>query len=249
MSNQPEHLVKMNYNDVFLRCAISGFLGFLRNRFSWTNESEEQGQYLVELPIHYSLTGDNRYIMDAFFDDVPDKRVNMNTDSIPRGVVKLESWAIKPDEFTNPNIWLNVNKEMDDELIQVASQVKSVPVKLTFELNIITNNEIDVFKAWQVYMEGLWMYKYFSFDYKRIPINAVFNFIGDITNPIAREYNYGTSKELISSIYNFEVHTFFPIFDTNNEKYANNIASWITNIWQNTSTQGTGTPPASGNTQ
>lgn len=248
MSNQPEHIYKMNYDNIFLRCAIVGFLGFMRNRFTWYNESEEQGKYEVKLPIHYSLTGDHRYIVDAFLDDMPDTRVNMNTDSIPRGVVTLTNWAVKPDEFTNPNIWLNVKKEIDDELVQVAAQVKSVPVKLTFQLDVITNSEIDVFKAWQIYMEGLWMYKYFTFDYRRFPINAVFNFVGDMDNPIAREYNFGTSKELIKSTYNFEVNTFFPIFDENNEQYANNVSNWITNIWQNTSTQGTGTPPAGNNT-
>lgn len=247
MSNQNTHIDKNNFDDLYLRCVIVGFLGFLKNRFSWKYVSEEHGEYEVKLPIHYCLTGDNRYIMDAFFDDVPDKRVNMNTDQIPRAEIELTSWSIKSDEFTNPNIWLNINKEIDEELVQVAAQVKSVPIKLTFDMNLVTNNEADVFRCWQIYMKTMWMYKYFNFDYSRLPINAVFNFVGDVTNPIARDFTFGQTTGLIKSTYTFEINTFFPIFDTPNEIYANKIVNWVTNIWQNTSTQGSGTPPAAGN--
>jgi hypothetical protein len=38
-----------------------------------------------------ALTGSNRFIMDAFYDDIPDTKVNMNTDTIPRGVLTFKS--------------------------------------------------------------------------------------------------------------------------------------------------------------
>lgn len=232
MINHEIHNDKTNFDDVYLRCVIVGFLGFMRNRFSWTNIGEN-GPYDVKLPIHYSLTGDNRYIMDAFYDDIPDDRVNMNTDQIPRGVITLKSWAVKTDEFTNPNIWYNTTKEQDNELVQHISQIKAVPVKLTFGLDTILDNEIDVFKCWQTYMENMWIYKYFVFDYKNMPINAVFNFVSDTDNPIVRDTKFGDSTEVLKTHYDFEVHTFFPILDTNLVMNANNKVNWILQIWQN----------------
>ncbi len=232
MVNNENFNDKTNFDDVYLRCVIVGFLGFLRNRFSWTNVGEN-GPYKVDLPINYSLTGDNRYIMDAFYDDIPQDRVNMNVDQIPRGIITLKSWAIKADEFTNPNIWYNINKENDEgDLVQIIAQIKAVPVKLTFSLETILDNEIDVFKCWQTYMENMWIYKYFAFDYKKLPINAVFNFMSDTDNPIVRDYKSPEGQEVLKTSYDFEIHTFFPIIDKNSYG-ANKGVNFILDIWQN----------------
>ena len=231
MVNNENFQDKTNFNDVYLRDVILGFLGFLKDRFKWNYESE-QGTSEFILPIHYSLTGDNRYIMDAFYDDVPEKRVNMNTDTIPRGIITLKSWAIKPDEFTNPNIWLNINREIDGELQQIVTMTKAVPIKLTFTLDTILDNEIDVFKCWQTYMDNMWIYKYFTYDYAKVPINAVFNFISDTENPMVRDFKFG-DLNVLKTQYTFEIHTFYPIFDLDNRMKANSQVQWILQIWQN----------------
>lgn len=232
MTNNQTHLDKANFDDIFLRNVILGFRSFLQDRFKWINRSEENGEYEVKLPIYYSLYGDNRYVMDSFYDDIPDKRVNMNTDQIPRGVITLNSWAVKIDEFTNPNIWFNVNVEIDDELQQIVMQTKAVPVKLSFTLTTIVDNEIDTFKMWQTYMDNMWIYKYFVFSFKRIPINGVFNFTADTTQSKIREANVG-DVDVIKIDYDFEIHTFYPIFDYENKFHANKVANFIIDIWQN----------------
>lgn len=232
MVNNENFLDKTNYSNVYLRQVIVGFLGFLRNKFQWENITES-GKVEVILPMLYSLTGDNRYIMDAFYDDIVGERVNMNTDQIPRGVITLKSWAIKNDEFTNPNIWLNFNKENEDgELQQYVAQTKAVPIKLTFTLDTIVDNEIDIFKAWQTYMDNMWIYKYFVFDYANIPINAVFNFVADTDNNIVREFKFGDINAY-KTTYTFDIHTFYPIFDKRESILANNTVEWILQIWQN----------------
>lgn len=227
-----DFLDKSNFDDVYLRNVIAGFLGFLKQRFFWYNESEELGKQKVDLLIYYSLLGDNRYIMDAFYDDAPDKRVNMNTDQIPRATIKLDSWSVKNDELTNTTIWLNLTKEENDELIEVAAQCKAVPVKLNFTLETVVDNEIDIFKAWQTYMENLYVYKYFSYDYNRMPVKAVFNFSGDTDNPLTREKTFGDKRELIIS-FPLEVHTFFPIFDNENDIENDKRVRYILDIFQN----------------
>lgn len=235
MVNEQEFLEKTNYNnDVYLRCVIVGFLGFLKDRFKWTNHFES-GDVEVIVPTHYSLTGDTRFIMDAFYDDIPDKRVNSNTDSIPRCVLTLKSWAVKPDEFTNPNVWINRDVEVDEELKQILTQTKAVPMKLTFTIDTIVDSNIDLFKSWQTYMEAMWIYKYFTFDYKRIPVNAVFNFTSDQENTFATDVKFG-EVQAVKSQYTIDVHTFFPIFDKE-AILANSAVTWIMSIWQNGQSQ------------
>lgn len=206
---------KKNYDEVFLRNVIVGFLGFLKDKFNYTQYSEEHGMKKVNVPVGYSLTGQKRYILDAFYDDVPNLRINCNTDSIPAAYIKLNSWNIKNEEFTNPNVWVDVTKELGEDIIEFATQLKAVPIKLNFSLELVIDNEIDVFKVWESYMRTIWIYKYFNFSYHRIPIQAVFNFVGDTDNQFVRDSTFGESNEMVKVEYPFEVHTFFPLFDIN----------------------------------
>lgn len=206
---------KKNYDEVYLRNVIVGFLGFLKDKFNYTQYSEEHGMKKVNVPVGYSLTGQKRYILDAFYDDVPNLRINGNTDSIPAAYIKLNSWNIKNEEFTNPNVWVDVTKELGEDIIEFATQLKAVPIKLNFSLELVIDNEIDVFKVWESYMRTIWIYKYFNFSYHRIPIQAVFNFVGDTDNQFVRDSTFGESNEMVKVEYPFEVHTFFPLFDIN----------------------------------
>lgn len=221
---------KSNFDDVYIRNVIVAFLAYLNKRFYYYQNSQEKGKVKINVPVYYPLLGDNRYIMDSFYDDIPDKRVNINTDQIPRGILKLDSWNIKMDEFTNPNSWIDYVVSEDDELIQKAAQMKAIPIKLTFTLETILDNEIDIFKIWQTYMENLWMYKYFIYDFKRMPLKAVFNYVGDTDNPMSREKQFGDIRNLVVP-YTFEVHTFFPVFDNENELQANSGVTYLLDIY------------------
>lgn len=231
MINQQNFEDKNNYQDVYLRCVIAGFLAFFKNRIKWTNYFES-GPVEVNVPAHYPLGGDTRFVMDAFFDDIKGTRVDSNTDQIPRSTLELKSWAIKMDEFSNPNVWVNQTKELDDELIQTVAQVKSIPIKLTFNFDTIVSSEIDLFKLWQQLVTKLFIYRYFTFDYMRLPINAVFSFTLDVNNPMVRDTKFGDVNACKLPL-TFDLHTFFPIFDVDNEYLANQKTQWILQIWQN----------------
>jgi len=205
---------KNNYDEVYLRNVIVGFLGFLKGKFNFITRSDENGNKKINVPVYYSFTGQNRYILDAFYDDIPDKRIQSNTDQIPRATIKIDSWNVKNEEFTNPNVWVDVTKEIDDEILEFSTQLKAVPIKLNFTLEIVLDNEIDIFKIWESYMKTIWIYKYFNFSYHRIPIQAVFNFIGDTDNQFARDYTFEDTN-VLKNEYKFEVHTYFPLFDIN----------------------------------
>lgn len=231
MINLETFLEKTNYhNDVFLRCVIVGFLAFLKNRFSWTNRFES-GDKQVNIPFYYTLTGDNRFIMDAFKDDFPQDRVDSNTDQVPRGVLHLKNWAIKADEFTNPNVEILFEQEVDDELQELYANVKAVPIKLTFGVEVVIDSEIDVFKAWQTFMDNMWIYKFFTFDYNRINVEAVFSYPGDKENPIPREFKFGDNNKL-SLKFDLDIHTFYPLLDLKNPIKANAGTQWVLRMWQ-----------------
>lgn len=218
------------HRNVFLRQVIIGILGYFQGRIGWINDFES-GPVPVLVPFHYPLTGQNRWILDTFKDDIPDIRVDSNTDKTPRGTITLKNWQFKMDELANPNVWINNQVELTHELKEVISQVRSMPVKLGFDVEIIVDTEIDQFKAWQSMATVLSLYRYFSFSYKRLPLRAQLMFPQDFENVIPREYTNMGDVNRYKVQYQFEVHTHFPIFDTLTEYSANRGVEWILRMW------------------
>lgn len=231
MINQQSFLDKTNYNsNVYLRCALIGLLSYFKDRIGWVNEFEN-GPVPVLVPFHAPILGQNRWALDAFKDDIADTRVEMNVDQVPRGVIKLKSWSFKGDEFCNPNVWFNSQVEVDDEIRELVAQVKAVPIKITFNIELIVDTQIDQLKIWQSCTELLFIYRYISFDFKRIPVNGTFQF------PVDQEMVFPSEKTNIGEVdrykLNFDVdlHTHFPIVDYKTAVPANRGVQWILRRW------------------
>ncbi len=228
MINHQDFLDKTNYNDIWLRNVLVGFLAYCKGKVNWVNNFEA-GPVLVNVPFHGTF-GDRQFAMDAFVDDMPVDRINGNVDVIPRGAVNLQTWGFKSDEFTNPNIWINQQIEVDEDLVEIVAQVKMMPIKITAHIDIIVDSEGDVMKAWQSLMTSFFMYKYFTYTHERLPINAVFNIPTEMENPIVRKKTFGT-KDAMEIPIDIEIHTVFPILDYTNKISANKQVEWILQMW------------------
>lgn len=220
-----------NWSDsIFLRQVIIGILAYFQGRIGWINRFET-GPETVIVPFYYPLAGQNRWVLDAFKDDIPDVRVDSNTDKTPRGTITLKNWQFKMDEIANPNVWINNQVELDTELAEKISQVRSMPVKLQFEVEIMVDTEIDQFKAWQSMATVLSMYRYFTFDFKRLPLRAQLMFPTDFDNVIPRDFINLGDVNRYKIQYQFDVHTHFPIFDRLTEYPTNRGVEWILRMW------------------
>ncbi len=233
MINNDAFLDRTNYNEVWLRCVLVGFLAYLKNRINWVNEFDS-GPVVVNVPFHASLSGSGKFILNSFKDDMSIDRVEMNTDQIPRGAVHLTDWSIKMEEFSNPNVYINKQiVDADEELKEIVAQVKVLPIKIGVHVDLIVDSEIDVMKAWQSMVTSLFMYKYFTYAYQRLPINANFFFPTDMTSPVVREKTFGDKSgqaNLIIPI-EFQIDTVLPIFDYENQQSANKQVEWVLQIW------------------
>lgn len=229
MINYQEFLDKPNYRDIWLRDVLVGFLAFVNNKITWVNHFEDE-DIIVKVPFYASLAGDKQFNLDSFKDDMSIDRVEMNVDTVPRGSVFFQNWAFKPDEFSNPNAWISQQLELDDELIEISTQCKMMPIKINAHVDLIVDSEIDVMKAWQSMMYAFFIYKFFTYTHKRLPINAVFNVPTDMENPIVREQVFGTKDNKVIPL-DFEIHTVFPILDYKNSVRSNMSVEWILETW------------------
>lgn len=203
---------KFNYDEVFLRDLTICLLDTLEGRIKWVNRFTKK-DVEVNVPIYYSLTGDERFLLDSFVDDVVSNNrfVELNSDQIPRGHVTLTNWTVRSDEFRNPNVWLKDVSEDDVEVKRVLRKVKAIPVTATYELTVLLKTEIDVFKCSQSIMNALWLYKYMFFEYNYMNIDAFMEMPDDQNIEISREKNL-SSDNTIKLTANISVQTYYPAF-------------------------------------
>lgn len=206
-----------NYKDVFLRdltvCLLDKFEGevFWINNFSNGNDME------VQVPFYYSMDGQDRFLFDAFSDDVvSDNRfTELNTDVIPRGHIVLTGIDIKSDEFANPNIWLRNIVEGANEIKTILSKIRAIPVSVKYNVTILLTSEIDIFKATQAVMDTLWLYRYMHFEHNYMNIDAIILQPDGNNIEINREENLTSSTDIKLS-FDIEVHTYYPSFRKDN---------------------------------
>ena len=201
---------RFNFEDVFFRDLTVCVLDTLEGQIKWNNRFTS-GDVFVQVPIYYSLTGDERFLLDSFSDDIvsENRYVELNTDIIPRGHLTMTGFNIKSDEFANPNVWLRMVIENEKEIRKVLSKVRAVPITVNYDLEILLSSEIDTFKCSQAIMNTLWIYKFMYFEHNFMNIDAVLLMPDNNTVQMAREKNL-TSDNKISLKVSFTVETYYP---------------------------------------
>jgi hypothetical protein len=203
---------RFNFEDVFFRDLTICVLDTLEGEISWINRFSS-GDVNVHVPFYYSMTGDERFLLDSFTDDVvsDNRYVELNTDMIPRGHLTLTGFDIRSDEFANPNVWLKMVVENKDEIRKVLTKVRAVPVSVKYDLTILLASEIDIFKCSQAIMDTLWLYRFMYFEHNFMNIDAVMLIPDSNQVEINREKNM-TSDNQIKLTVSFEVQTYYPAY-------------------------------------
>ena len=207
---------KFNFEDIFMRDLTVGVLYTLEDKIKWRNRFSS-GDVFVKVPIYYSLSGDERFLLDSFSDDIvsENRYVELNTDMIPRGHLTLTGFNIKSDEFANPNVWLKMVVENEWEIRKALTQVRAIPITVNYDLEILVSSEIDTFKCSQALMDTMWIYKFIYFEHNFMNIDAVITLPDSNTIQINREKNL-TSDNKISVKLSFSVETYYPAWRSDN---------------------------------
>jgi len=203
---------RFNYEDCFMRDLTICVLDTLEGEIRWTNRFSS-GDKEVNVPFYYSMTGDERFLLDSFTDDVVsnNRYVELNTDIIPRGHLTLTGFDIRSDEFANPNVWLKMVIDNKEEIRKVLTKVRAVPVSVKYDLVILLASEIDIFKCSQAIMDTLWLYRFMYFEHNFMNIDAVMLIPDSNQVEINREKNM-TSDNQIKLTVSFEVQTYYPAY-------------------------------------
>lgn len=213
-----------NYTNTYLRVLLMGLKAYL-NKNIVVDYNFKDGKKSHPIPVYISMLGDNQFLTDAFVDDIPDKRVELNTDVKQKLMIVPGNFRFKSPEIANPNIYVPNLSENDTELKKMMTKLKSVPLMWNIELHIQGSSANDVFMIWEKTMELLWLYKYYNMDFKRMLIRSYVQLPDEVEMTIPRELAFKDDTTL-SIKFPIEVHSFFPIFDRENEIEYNKKAKW-----------------------
>ena len=199
-----------DFDNQFFRTVTVSLAKTLSNKVRWINRFEDKNIRVV-LPFYTSFGIDDRFMFDAFVDDITDKRVFGNTDQLQRGSISLSSIRVKSDEFANPNSYLKKQVYINDKIKSIVSKVKAVPVTVSYKIDIqlASMNEID--KCTQKLLNVFYSYKIFSFEYFGLPIKAHFKIPDDIPFEIPAEITMESDKKKKMS-FTLDINTYYPIF-------------------------------------
>ena len=199
-----------NFDDNFFRMVGISLVKTLTNSITWINHFSDK-KIRVIVPFYLTMASNDKFVLDAFVDDIPNSRIELNTDQIPRGVVTFESFNSDTTQFANPNQYLSNKRVINGKLKSLIQKTKAIPVTLNYNIDIVVNTEIDIFKASEKILNSLFNYMYFNIDYFGIKIDAVFSLPDDKDIKIERELNMETDmKKHIT--FGLKVQTYYPVF-------------------------------------
>lgn len=206
-----------NWNEVFMRDITVGLTSELYRKLRWFNRWSNGDTKLITVPFYYTITGDDRFLLDAFVDDTPGLRPELNIDPVPRAIIELSSWTAKRSEFTNPNVDILMYEERNGELKQVIGKYKPIPMKFTYSVDIYLASEGDVFKCSQSILDWIWGYKHFYINYKSLRINAVFYIHDEHTTEIERQISGLSGSNAKHIKFSIDVHSYYPVSPIKNK--------------------------------
>lgn len=226
---------KYNYDNIFIRTVIAGVINILNDRLYLLYRLSDTETKTHYVPFYYSMTGDERALQDFYLnwnDCVQPKTVDGNIDVLPRGMVKMNSVSINTASLTNYHVRGDfVRENADNQLSTYSAKLHSIPVKMTFEVEIQSDTLEDSWKIWEKVIEVFWptVASSVRWNYVRIPFQI--GFPADFPSEKLYSWSFGAinaSNVNINMKFNLDLETYYPIFDKNSELFKGQAITGFT---------------------
>ncbi len=203
---------KFNYDESIIRSVTAGVMGEFYRKVRWINRWEDN-EKLITVPVYYGMIGDERFVMDAFVDDIVGKRPDLNIDPIPRAHFNYTNAIVKRNEYSNPNANVIYYKEENGVLKKLMGKMRQIPIKISYHIEIKLAKEIDMMRCHESIWDFFFAYKYFYVVHNSIRLDCVLDVPDDKEMSINREIaGIGDTNDTVKYIkFDFDVHTYHMI--------------------------------------
>jgi hypothetical protein len=240
-----ENIRNENVQDIFLRNATLSMLDLLNRQVVIQLKRGDKIED-HEIPFFYNFGGDEGFMKDFFIDLPTDckypNHAEGNYEQMPRGIVTLASFTIKPSDNTNKFVRGSFNQESRDENDQkvikaFSARLFTLPMVLTYNIKIESDNINKTFKIMEKIFDFYYknQVRYFQFRGVRVPAQITF----PDSAQFAKNYNfvYSDANTVMISL-DLNMETYFPSFDDHSTMYKGNTIKQF-NIREVTGDDGT----------
>jgi hypothetical protein len=240
-----ENIRNENVQDIFLRNATLSMLDLLNRQvviqLKRAGKIEDH-----EIPFFYNFGGDEGFMKD-FFLELPTNchypnHAEGNYEQLPRGILTLSSFTIKPSDNTNKFVRGSFNEETRDENDQkvikaFSSRLFTLPMVLTYNVKIESDNINKTFKIMEKIFDFYYknQVRYFQFRGVRVPAQITFPDTAQFTKSYSFVYS---DANTVSISLDINMETYFPSFDDHSKMYKGNTIKQF-NLREVTGDEGT----------
>jgi hypothetical protein len=209
---------RKNTDDIHIRSIIVGLINMLNNQIFYENVIDDTHSDIVEVPFFYSTTGDERFLQDYFLqwnDCIYPKKVDGNSDPIPRGVLKIGDISIDTAGLTQRWIRGEFSRIINGTTETFSAYINSLPLKIEFEVEIKFDTLNECFKTFQAILETFYRVRIFNVEFKGMMIPCQVSFPESMPVEKSFEFSYPSEKE-ISMKFSLDIESYYPVIDEPN---------------------------------
>lgn len=202
-----------NRDNVILRYVIVGLLAELRNKIYFYNQIDEDTVSKISVPFYYSVTGNERFLLDAFlFGTTENGEAVGDYEVVPRGVAQLSGISIDSGSMTNKFIRSQFVREFQGQLKTFSLETAFLPINISFDVTVICSNNLEMLKVTESIMSKLYKATFFQIDLGMMRVQASLEVPEDYSQERLFEYSLNDKKEF-NVTFPIEVKTFMPVFE------------------------------------
>ena len=134
---------EFNKDNTILRYLTVGMLAELSKKVYYYNQVDEDTLKKIEVPFFYSISGNERFLLDNFmFDAEKAGKAIGDYEVVPRGIIQMNSMSINADEQTNKFTRAEFVREWDGVLKTFSLMTNFLPITIGFGVTIICSNNL-----------------------------------------------------------------------------------------------------------
>jgi hypothetical protein len=204
---------EFNKDNTILRYVIVATLAELRDKVFYYNRIDEDTLQRINVPFYYSVTGNERFLMDNFvYDAIADGKAVGDYEVVPRGVLQLSSLSIDSGSQTNKFIKGEFVREVCGNLRTFALDTNFLPLNMTFGVTVVCSNNLEMLKVTESILSKLYKTTVYSVDLGMFRVQASMAVPQDYSQEKLFEFGLNDKKEF-NVTFDIEVQSFVPVFE------------------------------------
>jgi len=204
---------EFNKDNTILRYITVATLAELRNKVFYYNQTDEDTVVKINVPFYYSITGNERFLLDNFlFDAEANGKAIGDYEVVPRGVLQLNSLAIDSGSQTNKFTRGEFVQEVDGQLKTFALETNFLPITMTFGITVVCSNNLEMLKVTEAIMSKLYKTTMYSVDLGMFRVESSMAVPEDYSQDRLFEFGLNDKKEF-NVTFDLEVKSFMPVFE------------------------------------